>query len=158
MIVVSDTTPLNYLILIGQVDLLPRLYQRVLVPEAVAAELQHHFAPQAVRRWIENPPSWLEVHEVDVGEAQQTPLDPGELAALAEELHADPVLMDDRNGRDEALRRDLRVVGTLGVLADAASQELINLPQILQQLQHTSFFIAPQILQSLLNRFDKRKP
>jgi predicted nucleic acid-binding protein len=64
-------------------------------------------APQAVRTWIDNAPTWLEVRKVDVTHAPRTLLDPGELAALtlAEELHADLVLMDERNGRDEAMRR-----------------------------------------------------
>lgn len=160
MIVVSDTTPLNYLILIGQIDLLPRLYRQVVVPHAVVDELHHVRRPQSVRTWIENPPRWLEVRDVDVSQAPQTRLDPGELAALAlaEELHADLVLIDERNGRDEALRRNLRVIGTLGVLADAASQELIHLPEVLQQLQQTNFYISPRVMQSLLSRFDKPKP
>jgi len=160
VIVVSDTTPLNYLVLIGQIELLPRLYRRVVVPQAVVDELQHILAPQAVRTWMENPPTWLEVRNVDVTRASRTLLDPGELAALmlAEELHADLVLMDERNGRDEAMRRNLRVVGTLAVLADAASQELIDLPQVLEQLQKTNFFVSQRVLHSLLNRFNKPKP
>ena len=58
-------------------------------------------------------------------------MDAGELAALAlaELLHANILLMDDRKGYDEAIRRNLRAVGTLGVLAEAAAQQLIDLPQ-----------------------------
>ena len=132
----------------------------MVVPQAVVDELHHILAPQAVRTWIENPPTWLEVRKVDVTHAPRKLLDPGELAALtlAEEIHADLVLMDERNGRDEAMRRNLHVVGTLGVLADAASQQLIHLPQVLQQLQQTNFFISPRVMQSLLNRFNKPKP
>ena len=56
MIVVSGTTPLNYLILIGQIDLLPRLYQHVVVPKAVVNELQHLRAPQVKdARFAEHP-------------------------------------------------------------------------------------------------------
>jgi predicted nucleic acid-binding protein len=159
MIVVSDTTPLNYLILIEQIDLLPRLYGQVFVPTTVAHELQHLRAPAAVREWIAHPPAWLEIRGVDIAEESGALLDAGELAALtlAEELHADLVLMDDRSGYEEAIRRNLRTVGTLGVLADAASQQLIDLPQILLQLQQTNFFISPQVLQSLSNRFTKPK-
>ncbi len=62
MIVIADSTPLNYLILIHQVDLLPRLFDRILIPPAVFEELQHQEAPDVVRRWIASPPSWLQVH------------------------------------------------------------------------------------------------
>jgi predicted nucleic acid-binding protein len=40
MVVVADTSPINYLVLIGQIDLLTRLYKRILIPPAVLAELK----------------------------------------------------------------------------------------------------------------------
>jgi hypothetical protein len=61
MIVVADTTPLNYLMLIGEIDLLPRLFGRVLIPFAVFEELNQAETPSAVRNWMANPPPWLEV-------------------------------------------------------------------------------------------------
>ena len=60
MIVVSDTSPLNYLVLIGHVEILPTLFGRVLVPPAVMAELQQSGTPEPVRRWAGMPPGWLE--------------------------------------------------------------------------------------------------
>jgi predicted nucleic acid-binding protein len=60
------------------------------------------------------------------------------------------MLMDDLDGRIEAERRHLKVIGTLGVLRDAAFQRLIDLPQVLDQLQQTNFFISPTVLRSLL--------
>jgi predicted nucleic acid-binding protein len=76
----------------------------------------------------------------------------GELAAitLAEQLHADLLLMDDLDGRIEAERRHLKAIGTLGVLRDAALHQLIDLPQALDQLRQTNFFVSPEVLQSLL--------
>ena len=65
VVVVSDTSPLNYLILIGEVDILAVLYERVLIPETVFRELQHPRTPSSVREWIEQAPAWLEVHPVD---------------------------------------------------------------------------------------------
>lgn len=62
MIVASyDTAQLPHT---DQIDLLPRLYGQVIAPKAVVDELQHFRAPQPVRKWIENPPTWLEVREV----------------------------------------------------------------------------------------------
>ena len=61
MIVVSDTSPLNYLVLIGHVDVLPALFERVVTPPAVIAEMLHPGAPTPVREWASTPPQWLEV-------------------------------------------------------------------------------------------------
>lgn len=61
MIVVTDASPLRYLIVLGVESLLPRLYDRVLCPEAVLAECGHPSAPVPVRQWIGNLPEWLAV-------------------------------------------------------------------------------------------------
>ena len=82
MIVVSDTSPLNYLVLIGADQVLPWLFGRVLTPPEVLAEMQHAKAPPHVSASAQNPPAWLEVRS-----PQQTPkfpgLGPGESAAIA---------------------------------------------------------------------------
>lgn len=49
MIVVGDTSPLNYLVQIGCAELLSQLYKRLLVPNAVAVELMDLRTPRAVR-------------------------------------------------------------------------------------------------------------
>ena len=67
-LVVADTGPLNYLVLIRQVEVLPALFEKIFVPELVRNELQHNEAPPSVRRWIAAPPSWLEI----VPAAQET--------------------------------------------------------------------------------------
>jgi predicted nucleic acid-binding protein len=51
MIVVADTTPLNYLIRMRMISILEDFYERVYLPNAVAEELRHHGAPQEVQRW-----------------------------------------------------------------------------------------------------------
>src|ERR1035441_9824731 len=62
-LVIADTGPVNYLILIGHINLLPRLFQRVILPTAVKEELHDIGAPVAVRAWIGSPPDWLEIVE-----------------------------------------------------------------------------------------------
>jgi len=93
----------------------------------------------------------LDIRNTNV-DSPGSPLGAGELAAisLAEQLHAALILIDDLDGRLEAERRSLKVIGTLGVLRDAALKQLINLPQVLDQLRQTNFFISPAVLQSLL--------
>ena len=61
MIVVADTTPLNYLVLIGQIELLSVLYQRVLIPQEVHRELQQSRTPATVSQWAASLPAWCEV-------------------------------------------------------------------------------------------------
>jgi len=63
MSVVSNTTPLNYLILIGRVEILRILYERIFIPTAVFDELTSYKAPNFVRDWTLNKPDWLRVHE-----------------------------------------------------------------------------------------------
>src|SRR5262245_20868242 len=116
--VVSNTTPLNYLIRIGAVELLPQLFDRVLVPQAVIEELTHPRAPVPVRAWATQPPEWLEVRQiVDPQDALLAEFDPGErqAIALAQEISADLVVIDEREARKEAERRSLTITGTLGI-------------------------------------------
>jgi predicted nucleic acid-binding protein len=62
-LVVADTSPINYLILIGHIEILPSLFTRVILPDVVRKELMHSKAPAAVQRWIAHPPSWAELRE-----------------------------------------------------------------------------------------------
>lgn len=59
--IVSDTTPLNYLVQIEAAEILPRLYTRVLIPAAVREELNQPNTPGTVRSWSAQSPPWLEV-------------------------------------------------------------------------------------------------
>ena len=83
MIVVGDTGPLNYLLLIGQVDVLRSLFSRVVIPRAVAAELASARAHEVVRRWVGNPPAWLDIQPDPADDGALTTLDSGERSAIA---------------------------------------------------------------------------
>ncbi len=153
MIVVADSGPLHYLILLDHAELLRRFYGRVAVPEAVAAELVSLGAPDAVRAWVGHPPSWVEILPV-ASEALATvtdALDPGERSAiaLAEMLHADLLLIDEAAGRAEAKRRHMRVTGTLGVLRAGAELGLVDVPDLVLRLQTTSFYVDEALLQAV---------
>jgi predicted nucleic acid-binding protein len=79
-------------------------------------------------------------------------LDQGERDAilLAESVKAERLIIDDLDGRREALNRQLAVIGTLGVVAEAARRNLLNLPQALTALQATNFHAAPALIKLLL--------
>jgi predicted nucleic acid-binding protein len=85
MIVVADSGPLHYLVLLEQIELLRRFYGQVLVPEPVASELSAAGAPAVVRDWITKPPTWVDVRSVpsDAVSMITDDLDPGERAAIA---------------------------------------------------------------------------
>ncbi len=160
MIVIADTSPLNYLVLIGEVEILRRLYRRVVIPEAVLRELRHPETPSAVSEWIARRPAWLEVERITVPPDPNLPwLGEGEREAiiLAEQRGPDVLLlMDEGQGRREAQRRHLRITGTLGVLNDAASRGWVDLPSAFERLRQTTFRASPTLLQSLLDRNKKR--
>jgi predicted nucleic acid-binding protein len=67
MIVVADTSPLNYLVLIDEIELLAALFEKVLLPNAVLKELQHPRTPEKVCYWAAHFPTWIEVKAVDMG-------------------------------------------------------------------------------------------
>jgi predicted nucleic acid-binding protein len=153
MIVIADASPINYLILIEDIDILSKMYGRVVIPHAVHQELLRPSAPEVVRNWIGQMPSWLEVRTpVNAPEASLPALDRGERDAilLARELQADLLIIDDRQGRREAAKLGISVMGTLGVLREAASLGLLDLRIAVKRLEATSFYIAPEILTRLL--------
>jgi predicted nucleic acid-binding protein len=66
-LVIADTGPINYLILIGCIDLLPVFFEKVLLPAPVMAELSAPNTPHLVQNWSNELPTWLEVREVPAG-------------------------------------------------------------------------------------------
>ena len=157
MIVVADSGPLHYLILLDHADLLHHFYGDVLVPEAVAVELSSPSAPLVVRDWISRAPSWLSVVHVESDQVQAVTddLDLGERAAiaLAGVRHADLLLIDDAAGRAEAKRRNLRVTGTLGVLRAGAECGLVDVPGLMVRLKATTFYADDALLTSVFGRW-----
>jgi predicted nucleic acid-binding protein len=156
-LVIADTGPLNYLILIGHIDLLPVLFEKVILPTAVQSELTSRKAPSIVRRWMANPAAWLEVREAPLsqpGDASLKGIDAGEKAAiqLALSLHADLLLMDDRKGVKTARSKGFRVTGTLGILELAAQAGLVDFPQAAERLRRTTFRSPEALLDAMLKK------
>jgi predicted nucleic acid-binding protein len=145
-VVVADTGPLQYLVLTGAIDVLPKLYGAVTAPAAVHGELLHPVAPAAVRNWAAAPPAWLTIVPAPVSaDPQLRKLDAGEAAAiaLALMLRADLVLMDERAGVTTARARALNVIGTIDVLDQAARAGLIDIAAAVARLRATNFRHRP---------------
>jgi predicted nucleic acid-binding protein len=157
MLVITDNSPLRYLIVIDCVHVLPVLFGRILLPTAVVEELQHPHTPAA---WMTHPPAWLEVRAItgapDVSVAE---LEAGEQEAivLARELHADLLLIDDGKGRDITFAQGLRPMGTVGVLEQAAIRGLVDFPTVIARLLRTNFRITADIITDALARDAARK-
>lgn len=154
MIVVSDTSPITNLAAIGQLDLLRQLYQKVIIPEGVYHELtaiggQHPGAIVSSLDWVEiqSTSDQLLVTalriELDDGEA--------EAIALAQQISADLLLIDERRGRIVAERFGLRVVGLIGILVQAKRQGLIQqLKPHLDLLIRSGFWISQELYNRVL--------
>ncbi len=151
-VVIADTGPLNYLLLIDQVDLLPRLFETVHIPDTVRAELSAVGTPDIVRAWIAKPPPWLLIAPTPPISPSLEKLDAGEQAAiaLAIQMRAELLLIDDRAGVRAALAHGLDAVGTLGILDQAARAGLIHLPSTLKRLTATNFHIRQHLIEALL--------
>jgi|ERR1035441_1543807 predicted nucleic acid-binding protein len=155
MIVVADTSPLNYLLLIDEIDLLPAIFGQVLLPRAIFQELQHPKTSPTVRQWVAHLPAWLEVRTVaSVANPALMALDAGEREAiqLALELGVSTVLMDEADGRRQAERLHLEVRGTLGILERGAHLGETNLREALSKLEQTNFRMSPAVRDALLKR------
>jgi len=147
MVVVADTSPVNYLVLIDQIEILPRLYSRILIPPAVLEELKHPVAPSLVRGWAAHPPTWLEVIvPKHITAISQLDLGENEAIALATEMRVEVLLMDEQAGRQEAARRGLKVAGTLSVLDEADQAGLLDFDQAVARLRQTSFRVSQSVV------------
>lgn len=143
MIVVSDTSPITTLLQIGRVDLLEDLYEDVLIPEAVREELSHAHPSLPIFfkfRTVKNRPDVKRLlADIDPGEA--------EAIVLAQESHADLLLIDETEGRIVAAREGVRFMGLIGVLLKAKEAGYISsLRHLIGELEtETTFHLSARM-------------
>ncbi len=163
MIVVSDTSPLLYLVLVGQVEVLARLFDQVVVPPAVLQEMSHSRTPRLVQEWAISPPAWLKVQEPSsIEEISGLGSGEREAIALASEISAEKVLIDDKDARKAAQSRGFDVIGTLAILDQAAHRGFItDLPATIERLTKDTNFrvgkVTNKIIQDMLEDDQKRR-
>ncbi len=157
-VVVADTSPINYLVLIDCVAILRQLYGRIVIPQEVVNELTAGGAPPQVVAWIETQPDWIEVRPTPPGNAirlagNEFQLDPGETAAIRLAMAEKDclLLIDEAAGRAVASLLGVANTGTLGVLVAAAREGLVDLRAALDRLQKTNFRISQALLEKLLD-------
>lgn len=159
MIVVSDTTPLISLLKIRKLDLLKELFETVQIPDAVFSELTTNKRFKAEAEEILDC-DFIKTVSVDKESVQklieETGLDIGETEAivLSESVKADLTLIDERSARNIAKQRGIVITGTVGILARAFGQGLINAKEIqdcAEILHSEGRYISESLLDALLN-------
>jgi predicted nucleic acid-binding protein len=130
MSVVSNASPLINLSRIGRLGLLSQLYGELTVPEAVWREVVLEGAEQPGAKEIERA-SWIRVRSVtnrELVQALRQELDEGEAEAiaLALEIGAEFLLMDERLGREIALHMGVRCIGLIGALVETKRRGLVD--------------------------------
>lgn len=152
MIIVSDTTAISNLVQIGEIDLLPKIYGEVTIPSGVYDEL-------LVLADLDIPidkvlaSNWLSIRTVEATDLYRdllTELDMGEAEsiALAIELQADYLLIDEKKGRKIALEKNLQIIGTLGIIIEAKKLGHVdNIQQKMDDLRNIGFWISEQLYQ-----------
>jgi predicted nucleic acid-binding protein len=129
MIVVSDTSPINYIVKIDQLTLLKKLFGEIIIPHEVYYELLKYNETARALNQV-SVQSFISVQQIELPSALPEllkDLDKGEQEAilLAKQLNADILLIDEISGREAAKKFQLRVVGLLGVLELAKAQGYI---------------------------------
>ena len=155
MHVITNNTPLRYLVFLAYENILRELFTHLLVPPAVVQELQHAKTPARVRTWMASLPAWVEVRQpVSHPDAALQRLGAGERETLllAQELQTALVLLDDRDAHAEATRRGIATFGTLRILEMAAQRHLLDLPTALTALAATTFYVDETLMRDLLAR------
>ncbi len=156
MIVVSNTSPISNLAKVEQLNLIYQLYGRILIPCAVHEELLDRRAGDTVITAVRSA-LWIDIQSVqnqrlvddlkirvNVGEA--------EAIALAIEVKADRLIIDERLGRQTARDFGVKITGVLGILLLAKRQKLINQVQPIMDnlMQQANFRISSQLYADVL--------
>jgi len=156
MIVVSNTSPIFYLSTIGHLDLLRQLYDEIVIPTTVFNEITNVGNTDTSARVVPTL-SWIKTQSAtdqDFVNTLRTELDPGEAEAiaLAVELNADRLLMDERLGRAAAMRAGLQVTGVLGILIAAKRNNLIQevKPLLDALIEQVGFWIDARLYSEVL--------
>jgi len=155
VVVVSNSSPLIALARVQRLDILPTIFESVLIPPAVAREISPSIPvlPAWLRIQAPNvlPPASLLRRRLGDGER--------EALALAIELRADWIILDDLSARRSAEATGLNVIGTLGTLVTAKRAGLLqSIRPELDALLRTSFFLSLQLYEKLLQAVGEIEP
>lgn len=156
MLIVSNTSPIINLAAIGRLDILKKLFNKIIIPEAVYKEIVVIGAGLAGAKEVENS-NWIITRKVDnktLVKAIYEDLDIGEAEALALaiELKADLLLLDERIGRKIASRFEVSLLGVLGILMYAKQKkEITSVRPLMDELiVKAGFWISTKLYEQVL--------
>jgi predicted nucleic acid-binding protein len=158
MLVIADSSPLIVLSNIGQIEVLPKLFGRVVIPPAVLQELTAPSRSDSLRALAASLPEWLDVQRpINLVHIPKLHRGESEALSLAIELDADLILIDDRRAYREAVARHLNAIGTIRALELAAEQSLLDLKDTFERVKRTDFWISHNLLDARLKRFEEQQ-
>ncbi|GHV85813.1 nucleic acid-binding protein [Spirochaetia bacterium] len=160
MIIVCDSAPLLALAVCGQLDLLEKLYNEVLIPEAVFQEATVSDKPYAdtIAEWAQG--KIVEITDTEFFLAVKPALHKGEAEAITlyKEKSADFLLIDEKKGRKVAEYYDVKIIGTIGLLLKAKQEGILpRIKPYIELLQQSTIRIAPELYQRALERAGENK-
>jgi len=151
--IVSNTSPIANLVIIGQLHLLKSLYHEIVIPSAVREELAAEYTvwdEVKAEEWIRTQP----VQNTALVEALLRRLHPGESEAivLALERRAELLLLDEHHGRETALSFRLKTLGVLGILLQAKSLGLLHMvrPVVDELIGRAGFWVSRELYERVL--------
>lgn len=153
--VVSNTSPIIHLAKIKKLGLLKNRFHKIIIPEEVYKECTVEGYEREEARLIKEA-SWIEVLKPEnkkLVSLLQSDLDKGEseAIALALEIGADFIIIDDSDGRTRARHMSLKIIGTLGILfREKMSGNLPSLKDAFIELKETGFWISESLESRLL--------
>ncbi len=155
MIIISDTSPLSVLAEIGELDILRKLYGRVVIPVAIWQECLHPHSPPGLAAAFQAADSFFDIVPDPALLPEAVSVDPGEAAAISLAwLHRSEatLIIDDRDGRQLCDALGLRKTGTAGVIFEAAQAGEADFDAVMTKLRATRFRIAPPVVDELRAR------
>lgn len=155
MIVICDSAPLFALAVCGQLHLLEKLYDEVLIPKAVYQEATVPGKPHAdnIAEWAQG--KVVEITDTELFRAIKLALHKGEAEAITlyKEKSADFLLIDEKKGRKVAEYYDVKIIGTIGLLLKAKQEGIVpRIKPFIELLQQSTIRIAPELYQKALER------
>lgn len=160
MTVVSDTTPIISLIKINRLDLLQKFFGEICIPEAVYRELTANVAFKNEADIVKasdflKPSSVQNRKALEVLQAAGG-LDDGESEAiiLADELHSDALIINERKGRKVAQKLGIQITGTIGIMIQAHAENMISSDEIkmyLEQLKNSNIRLSDSLIREALS-------
>lgn len=162
MIIISDTSAISNLILIDRLDILQKVFNHIIIPTSVDVEVRA-LSQFQIDLTVYTKASWITVQdprEKSLHQLLLKSLDAGEAAAiaLACELQADFLVIDERAGRKTAKDLGLKIIGLVGIFSRAKNLGIIDKvkPLLDKLISEANFYISQKFYLQILADLNER--